>query len=297
MVERGVVEAIAALPCWSGSVEIAPLSGGLTNHNYLVTDLAHQKFVVRQGQDIPAHGIMRFNELAAARAASAAGISPQVVHAGAGFMVSRFIAGTVLTPELLRNEQMLKRVCALLRRCHADVPRYLQGPALFFWVFQVIRSYLGQLQVGSDPTQRGILEGLGARAQRLEAAVGPVSIAFGHNDLLAANLIDDGNQLWLIDWDYGGFNSPIFDLANLASNNLLTRELEQVLLEAYFEQELSANLRCGFDAMLCASLLREVLWARVSGLNSTIDFDYRQYAADYWRRFERQWQQFESQYG
>jgi thiamine kinase-like enzyme len=297
MVDRGIAEAIAALPCWSGFVDVVPLSGGLTNHNYLVTDRGHQKFVVRHGQDIPLHGIMRFNELAAAQAAFAAGIGPQVVHASAGFMVSRFVAGTVLTPALVRNEQMLRRICALLRRCHWDMPRYFQGPALLFWVFQVIRSYLAYLTSATERPELANLDGLSARARRLEAAVGPVALGFGHNDLLAANLIDDGSQLWLIDWDYGGFDSPLFDLANLASNNHFPAEFEQLTLELYFEGAVSPDTRRGFDAMLCASLLREVLWATVSALSSTIEFDYRHYANDYRQRFERQWQQFETQYG
>jgi thiamine kinase-like enzyme len=297
MVDRSVAEAIAALPCWSGSVEVTPLSGGLTNHNYLVTESARRRFVVRQGRDIPLHGIMRFNELAAARAAFSAGVGPEVVHAGSGFMVSRFVAGTVLTPELIRAGPMLGRVSALLQRCHRDMPRYFQGPALIFWVFQVIRGYLVQLESAPDRNPIASLKGLGAAARRLEAAVGPVSIAFGHNDLLAANFIDDGDRLWLIDWDYGGFNSPLFDLANLASNNQFSSELEQLLLETYFEGAVNADIRRGFDAMLCASLLRETLWAVVSGLSSTINFDYRKYAEDYRQRFELQWRQFETHYG
>jgi thiamine kinase-like enzyme len=297
MVNRGTAEAIAALPCWSGWVEVAPLPGGLTNHNYLVTDRTHQKFVVRQGQDIPIHGIMRFNELAAAQAAFAAGVGPQVIHASAGFMVSRYVPGTVLTPTRVQDEQMLRRIAELLRRCHCDIPQYFQGPALIFWVFQVIRGYMAPLRAAKDQTQREGLDHFVTIAHHLEAAVGPVTIGFGHNDLLAANLIDDGSRLWLIDWDYAGFNSPLFDLANLASNNQLSGELEQLLLEAYFERGVSTPIHRGFDAMLCASLLREVLWARVSGLSSTIDFDYRQYAEDYRQRFERQWRQFEAQYG
>lgn len=297
MVDGGAAEAIAALPCWSGPIDVVPLTGGLTNHNYLVTDSDHQKFVVRQGRDIPVHGILRFNELAAAQAAFAAGIGPQVVHASAGFMVSRFVAGTVLTPELVRSEPMLRRIAVLLRCCHQDMPRHFQGPALLFWVFQVIRSYLTYLHGTKAQASLLALDALGVKAQRLEAAVGPVTIGFSHNDLLAANLIDDGSRLWLIDWDYGGFNSPLFDLANLASNNRLSAEFEQLLLEAYFERAVSGDMRRGFDAMLCASLLREVLWASVSGMSPMIDFDYRQYAEDYQQRFDQQWQQFETQYG
>ena len=60
-------------------------------------------------------------------------------------------------------------------------------------------------------------------AAGLELAVGPVDLVFGHNDLLAGNFIDDGRRVWLIDWDYAGFNSPLFDLANLASNNEFDR--------------------------------------------------------------------------
>ena len=54
-------------------------------------------------------------------------------------------------------------------------------------------------------------------------AVGPIEVVFGHNDLLAANFIDDGHRLWLVDWEYAGFNSPLFDLGGLASNSELSR--------------------------------------------------------------------------
>ena len=64
--------------------------------------------------------------------------------------------------------------------------------------------------------------GCSRRAERLEAAVGPVEIVFGHNDLLPANIIDDGDRLWLVDWEYAGFNSPLFDLGGLASNAGMT---------------------------------------------------------------------------
>ncbi len=60
-------------------------------------------------------------------------------------------------------------------------------------------------------------------AAELEQAVGAVEIVYGHNDLLPTNFIDAGAELWLIDWDYAGFNSPLFDLANLCSNNEVAR--------------------------------------------------------------------------
>ena len=294
MVDQDVHEAIGRLPCWAGAVDIEPLAGGITNRNFRVRDHGEHSFVVRIGHDIPEHGLMRFNELAAARAAHAAGIAPEVVYAANGFVVSRFIDGATLTPSQVRDAGMLERIVRLLRRCHQDVPRHFQGPALIFWVFQVVRNYLGLLAArGGDPKVIN-LTGLAAKSERLEQAVGPVTIVFGHNDLLAANLIDDGARLWLIDWDYAGFNSPLFDLANLASNNELPAELETVLLESYFGAPADAALRHRFAAMRAASLLREALWGAVSHLTSTLAFDYVEYSRDYQRRFERSWREFET---
>jgi len=296
-VDTDVSAAIAALPCWTGAVQISPLPGGLTNRNFRVSDHSRQNFVVRIGRDLPEHGVMRFNELAAARAAYAAGIAPQVVYAANGFMVSRFVAGEALTATRVREPRMLERIAALLRRCHRDIPAYLEGPALLFWVFQVIRGYLRFLATRGAASGQRALSTLASRAERLEHAVGAVNIVFGHNDLLAANLIDDGERLWLIDWDYAGFNSPLFDLANLATNSQLDANLETALLESYFDGPIAPAIRPAFAAMQCASLLRETLWAAVSMLTSNIDFDYRSYRDDYQRRFESRWQDFERHYG
>jgi thiamine kinase-like enzyme len=296
MLEQKNYDQIARLPCWTGAIEIAPLIGGITNRNYRITDAKGQRFVVRMGSDIPEHGVLRFNELAAARAAHAAGISPEVVFATDGFLVSRFIDGRTLTPESVCAPVNLERIVDLVRRCHQEIPRHFRGPALIFWVFQVIRNYLSILTEKDSNPFDVTLASLASKAARLEHDLGPVTVVFGHNDLLAANLIDDGTRLWLIDWDYAGFNSPLFDLANLASNNALTPDLETALLESYFRAPVSADVRRGFATMKCASLLREALWGGVSRISSTIDFDYSAYARDYLQRFDQLWLNFETKH-
>ena len=52
----------ASLACWSGPVEPEPIAGGITNTNFLVRDRGEPYFV-RIGEDIPVHGVMRFNEV------------------------------------------------------------------------------------------------------------------------------------------------------------------------------------------------------------------------------------------
>ena len=119
--------------------------------------------------------------------------------------------------------------------------QHLPGSTLIFWVFQVIRGYAKTLRDGKSRMIPELQIFLNINAD-LEKTVGTIDLCFGHNDLLAGNFIDDGRRLWLIDWDYAGFNSPLFDLANLASNNEFPEKLEQELLEMYFEQTISADL-------------------------------------------------------
>jgi thiamine kinase-like enzyme len=282
---RDPVVRAAALACWSSVIELEPLTGGITNKNFLARHQG-ERYVVRIGDDIPVHQVMRFNELAASKAAAAIGLSPAVVHAEPGAIVFRFIEGRTLAAEDVRPRAMLERIIPLLHLCHRQMPDQLRGPALIFWVFHVLRDYAGTLRDGSSRWLEE-LPRLLAIAAELEAAVGPIDLVFGHNDLLPANFIDDGRRLWLIDWDYAGFNSPLFDLGNLASNNGVAPADEDWLLEAYFDRPLSDELRRRYLAMKCASLLRETMWSMVSEIHSTLDFDYIAYTAEYMGRFER----------
>jgi thiamine kinase-like enzyme len=273
-----------ALACWRGPVEPRPLGGGISNHNFLVED--GERFFVRIGEDFPVHNVLRRFELAASRAAHAAGIAPEVVHAEPGAMVFRYVEGRTLAPEDLRSETMLERVVPLVRTAHRAIPKHFRGPTPIFWVFQVLSDYAARLKADGHRLAAG-LPGYMAAAERLERMVGPVEIAFGHNDLLAANLIDDGSRLWLVDWEYGGFNSPLFDLGGLASNNEFPPALEERLLELYFEAPVTDDLRRRYQAMKCASLLREAMWSMVSEIHLTIEFDYQAYTAENLDRFER----------
>ena len=276
---------VAGLPIWSGVVTPERLAGGITNVNFTVADRG-TRYVVRVGDDIPVHQILRFNEAAASRAAFAAGISPEVVHSEPGIIVLRYVDGVTLSAPDIRDPARLARIVPLLRRVHREMPRHLRGPLLAFWVFHVIRDYAHTLaERGSGYAQR--LPELVAISDELETEVGPIDLVFGHNDLLPGNFIDDGHRVWLIDWDYAGWNSPLFDLANLASNAEFDHAAEEHLLAAYFGRAPDPRLWASYAAMKCASLLREAMWSMVSEITSHLSFDYAAYTADYLDRFAR----------
>ena len=92
--------------------------------------------------------------------------------------------------------------------------------------------------------------------------------------------------MWLVDWEYAGFNSPLFDLGGLASNSELSPEQAERVLSLYFDKPVDDQLRRRASAMTAASLLRETMWSMVSEIYSTVDFDYAAYTAENLRRFE-----------
>jgi thiamine kinase-like enzyme len=269
----------AGLAIWSGPVEPEPLSGGITNFNFVVAD-AGRRVVVRVGDDLPVHGVVRATELA-----------PAVLHAEPGILVVQWLDARPLTAAEVGDAGMLERIAALLRRCHREAPRHFRGPAPIFWVFQVVREYAHRLAEDGSP-HAAELPRLLAAAEALEAATGPVEIVFGHNDLLPANLLDDGRRLWLVDWEYAGFNSPLFDLGGLVSNAEVPEALRADLLAAYYGRRPDPALIRGLAAMAAASLLRETLWSMASELHSTVDFDYAGYTAANRSRFEAAWAAF-----
>jgi len=268
---------VAALACFKDPQEITLLAGGLTNVNVLVTD-GDNKYVVRLGADIPEHGVMRWNELALSTAASRAGLSPNVIHHEPGVLVLDFIDAKTFTQADVVDPVNLPRIIELIAQVHRELDSHLAQPALAFWPYHVNRTYISRL-VADGSTHNKALPAMLALNNRLEAATGKIDLVIGHNDLLAANILDDGKQLWLIDWEYGGFNSPLFDLAGLASNNGLSQQQEFAMLTQYFGTEDSSRWR-SYNALKCSSLMRETLWSMTSEIHSKLDEDYASYSAE-----------------
>lgn len=262
------------LPIWQGDVTITPLGGGITNVNLLVQD-AKRRAVVRIGGDIPEHHIRRDMELAASIAAHGAGISPAIIHAEPGVLVIDFIEARTLTAADLCDDATRELALMLVARAHRDIPHHLRGPAPLMWVFHSLRDYAARLWAANSHHTL-LLHDLMQQAANLETAAGAVDLIFGHNDLLPANFLDDGTRLWLIDWEFGGFNSPLFDLGAIA-NCGLSRAQETRMLAAYFEREPDDALWHRYMAMKAASALREAMWSMVSEIHSTLPVDYAAY--------------------
>jgi thiamine kinase-like enzyme len=274
-------EAIAAR-VWPGrELELEPLSGGITNHNFKVR-CDGEAYVLRiGGKDTQLLGIDRSAEHAAAKAAADVGVGPEVVAflEPEGYLVTRFVEGEAAPPEELRRPEALREVAALLRRIH-------DGPALpaRFDSFRVVEAYY-TTAVAHGVQVPATYDAAKARADEIERALGPQPRHPCHNDLLNANFIRSPGGIRIVDWEYAGMGDRFFDLANFSVNHELSEDESDLLLEAYFG-ELREEDREHLRAMRFMSDFREAMWGVVQQGISELDFDFEDYADRHFARLQ-----------
>jgi thiamine kinase-like enzyme len=294
LVEPGVEDRIAALGCWTGPVVIEPLKGGISNESYLVTD-GRGRHVARFGKDYPFHHVSREREVMTATAAFEAGFGPRVEYAAPGVMVSAFVLAKTFEAADVRAN--CRRVAQLLGRFHQTMPSHVSGAGFMFWPFHVIRDYARTLASGGSRLKDALPHYL-ALARALEEEQSPLPIVFGHNDLLPANILDDGERLWLIDFEYAGFSTAMFDLAGTTSNAGFEAEEVDEFLTSYFGFAPTAEIRRAHSAMQCASLLREAMWSLASELYlAAPGADYAGYTTENLVRLDAALERHQSTYG
>lgn len=288
------MDRIKALPCWTGFVRAEILKGGLSNESWKVTDGAG-RHVVRFGVDFPFHHVFRDREVMVARAAHAAGFAPRVSYSAPGVMVTDFLDARTWVEADMRAQP--EKIAHLLREFHTALPAHISGPGTIFWVFHVIRDYARTL---ADKASRfaADLPRLRAINTALEAAQMPMPIVFGHHDLLPGNFLDSGQRLWLIDFEYAGFGTALFDLAGAAGNAAMTPDEEARLLRTYFGAPPAPGQMQSFAAMKCAALMREAMWAMVSEIYlAAPGADYDAHILDYLGRLGAALDIYQSTYG
>jgi thiamine kinase-like enzyme len=268
---------------WPGrSAQIDVLGGGITNRNFKIT-LDDGPYVLRiGGQDTELLGIDRRVEYEASLAAAAVGVGPEVVAfvEPEGYLVTRFIGGAVVGPEVIREPHALRRIAQSLRAVHAGPPIGAR-----FDSFRVVEAYAATAAT-HGVTVPPAFDRARETAALVERARGPVPERPCHNDLLTANFIDDGHRIRIVDWEYAGMGDVFFDLANLAVNNGLSDEESSELLRAYFGDLRPENERA-LTLMRFMSDFREAMWGVVQQALSDLDFDFHGYAEEHFDRLER----------
>jgi thiamine kinase-like enzyme len=277
-----IEQVIAAIPDWSGrTVTAERIPAGLTNTNYRVEVDGTPCFVRIPGADTELLAVDRGNEIHNTIAAAEAGVAPQVVQTVPEWDVFalEWLDARTMSNETLRADGMPSRIAAALRRLHAG-PRFRDD----FDMFRVAERYMALVDERSIPIPAGYREHL-ALIPSIEAAlrVHPPATVPCHNDLLAENYLDDGQRLWLVDWEYSGNNDPAFELGNTAQELGYDDAQVEELCAAYFGQA-SPALLARMRLQMIVSDVGWTLWAAIQASISTIDYDFTGWAEERWTR-------------
>jgi thiamine kinase-like enzyme len=284
-----LVHAMQRVPELAGrDLALVHLSGGITNRNYRVDvgDPANptERFVIRLGgNDTHLLGISREVEHAATVAAAGVGVGAEVLAflRPEGYLVTRFIEGTPMADLDVHRPDVIARVADSVRRFH-------EGPAIpgLFIPLRVCEAYraLAEERGVPVPPEYGLAQAIGRRIE-LALIMNPLELRPCHNDFLPGNLIDDGARMRIVDWEYAGMGDPFFDLGNFSINNDLTPDEDEAFLAAY---DGNATPRADRLARLTlfriVSDFREAMWGVLQQGISTLDFDFRGYAAEHFER-------------
>ena len=265
-------DVLRRLDCTAGrTCAVTALEGGLTNVNFRV-DTGERVVVVRLSSlDHGQLPIDREAEYTNSRRAAESGAAPQVVDylPGEGVLVIAWVEGRTYVPDDLRDADNLTRAAEACQTLHAG-PRF-DGD---FDIFEISQRYLRIVRergfrlpdryLEFQPAVDRIRDALAVRAERSVPC---------NNDLLAANFIDDGERVWIIDYEYAGNNDACFELGNIWSESALDGEHLVALVEAYFGEHRDDRVaRARLFGLL--SDYGWTLWASIQSAVSPMDFDF-----------------------
>jgi thiamine kinase-like enzyme len=268
------------VPSLTGPRTVTELPGGLTNRNFKITT-GNGSYVARVGS--PGSELLaidRRSEYRNSVRAAAAGVGAPVIdyQPELNVLVLGFLPGRTLANEDLADPARLRRVAQACRRLHAA--ERFDGD---FDMFAIQRRYR------AVAAERGITipAGYDDLAGRFDDAARALAVRDAgtvpcNNDLLAANFIEDGERIWLIDYEYAGNNDACFELGNIWGECRLSDDALELLVTQYYGRPLRNKIA---RAMLLglAGKYGWTLWGAIQSAVSPIDFDFWTWAME---RFE-----------
>jgi thiamine kinase-like enzyme len=276
--EEAVPAALGGLSSLAGLPRhVSALPGGLTNQNFKVTtpDGVFVARVFADGAELLA--IDRDHEYQNSLVAAAAGVGAPVIEysPAARVLVLGFVEGRTLTNADVADPAMLPRIAAACRLLH--------GAGRFagdFDMFEIQPRYYATVTAAGMRVPAGYADLMPQFAAAGQAmAVRAEGTVPCNNDLLAANFIDDGDQIWLIDYEYAGNNDACFELGNVAGECGLADDALAALVTAYYGRPRRSRIA---RARLYSLVARYgwTLWGAIQHATSDLDFDFWSWAME-----------------
>jgi thiamine kinase-like enzyme len=264
------------------SFDVEELAGGLTNRNHRVHTVSGNRYVARFGAArIDLLGIDRDAEAHNSRVAADIGVGRGVVEYDSvnGILLVDWIDGRTFTDVDLDEPANLSRVAETCRALHAG-PRFYGD----FDMFDVQRRHLTMVQEHGFRLPDGYLD-FAPQVRSFETALHGCSDATVacHNDLLAANMMDDGDRVRFIDDEHSGNNDACFELGNIWSEAGLPEDrLEHLVTSYYGAPSRRRTVRARLWALM--SKYGWALWAAIQDAVGQVEFGFWQWGMEKYAR-------------
>jgi thiamine kinase-like enzyme len=272
-----VHQTLTAIPGFEGIAQDSYTTqrlGGMTNLVFRI-DTGKDHYILR----IPGKGteeyIDRVVEIHNAKVAAGAGVSAEVIHADSqtGVMLTRCIDGIVtMTPdEFSKRDGAAARAGKALKQIHSCGQEF----QFRFELFAMIDDYLGILDKRKAQLPEGYSDVVSAALPvRGVLNRNPAILAPCHCDPLCENFLDNGERMWIVDWEYSGMNDPLWDLGDLSVEAGLTPAQDLEMMRAYCGGEPDAS---EMGRMVIYKAMCDLLWTlwgliQHSDCNSAEDF-------------------------
>lgn len=257
------------VPCLQGRKAVTELSGGLTNRNLLIEG-KEKKYVARISSNSSSLlSIDRECEYRNSLLAAEIGIAPEVHDflPGQGLLVIGYLVGRTFSAKDV--SQNLPRVAESCRILHSAKP-FVRD----FNMFNIQKSYLKIVEDRGFRVPGNYMKYAGHISQMYEAMkVLDEGTVPCNNDLLPGNFIDDGEKIWIIDYEYSGNNDACFELGNIWAESFLELADLEELVDAYYGTHRPEKVaRAWLQALL--GKYGWTLWASIQSSVSDLDFDF-----------------------
>jgi len=292
------------MPQWKGQqLKIDLLTGGITNKLYRVRLSEGGDYVVRVYGQKTDMFIDRDVEAENIRRMASASITAKLVKylPEKNVTIVEYIAGSVFkNADFLKVEllEMLVRPIKLIHKAQTRLPKLFdpfEGVVQLYRVFRDVSPDYPEFDIRGTID---ILQRIWGMAEMRHSDYVPC-----HNDLLADNFIkaEDSErypeQVYLIDWEYGGMSTPYYDISDMFQEILVPVEIEEKILRIYWEDSSMDEHIRKTDMLKPFPDIYWFLWSLIQLNISNITFDYYNYGKVKYENARKNIQALKDRYG
>ncbi len=225
------------------------LEGGISNDNYLFND----SYVLRVPKPNPEDAVSYSHEKNNYKLIEPLKISEKLLYLDEehGFKITKYIHNTRFYEVI--NEEVMNSVAKMLKKLHTSNIKVPYG----YKMFARLNSYKSKIdeKYYLNPVYEDKI------IKEVQKIFPKEELTFCHNDLVRGNLLFRFNTSFIIDWENGAMNNPLFDLASFISENNLTGSQEEYFLKRYFGYKYSSLKRKRVDIFVAFEDVLFYYWA------------------------------------